>query len=234
MSEMILSVKDLNLTVKGKRLLENTNFSLRKGEYLAIGGICGSGKSVLIKSLLGLITSGLTGEILYHNIRKDEVTYIPQNTLDAREDFIGSAKEVIAIGLLTKLKCACMTDEHWQKVDDVLEKLHLTDVKDKKINKLSQWQRFKVKIARHLICDPKLLFIDCPSSTSNTKLKNELYKILKTLCSEKNITIVHITPEIKGISTFADKLLFLNKGDNSFWFGDSKQYTPEKPVEKEA
>lgn len=233
MKEIILSVKGLNLTVKGKHLLENINFSLDKGDYLAISGICGAGKSVLMKSLLGLITSGLSGEILYHNIKKDEVTYIPQNTLDLREEFLGTAKEVVAVGLLSRLKGGCMTEEHWQKVDELLSVLHLSDVKDKKINKLSQWQQFKVKIARHLICDPKLLFIDNPPSTSNTKLKTELYKILKNLCNERNITIVHITSEVKGISSFADKLLFLNKGDNSFYFGDTKHYMPVKNPEKE-
>ncbi|MDR3258430.1 MAG: ATP-binding cassette domain-containing protein [Fusobacteriaceae bacterium] len=228
MREVILSVKDLNLTVKGKNLLENINFSIDKGEYLAISGICGSGKSILIKSLLGIVTAGLTGEIHYHNIGKDEVTYIPQNILDIKDDFIGSTKEIVAIGLLSKLKGRCMTEESWVKVDEILELLNLSEVKDKKINKLSHWQQFKVKIARHLIIDPKLIFIDSPSSTSNTKLKNELYKVLKDICNNRNTTIIHITQEVKGISPFADKLLFLNKNDNSFYFGDIKNYIPTK------
>lgn len=224
MNEVVLSVKNLSLIVRKKSLLENINFSVNKGDYIAISGLSGSGKSVLIKSLLGLVTEGLSGEILYHGIGTGDVTYIPQNALDAKDDFVGTTKEVIAIGLFTKKKGRPLEESDWIRVDEMLDILNLSDVKDKKINKLTQWQQFRVKIAKTLIVHPKLIFIDTPPSSINTKSKGELYKILKNLCEKYEITIIHIVPELKGILSHANKVLFLDNKNKDYYFGISKEF----------
>jgi len=228
MSEVILTVKNLNLIARKKTLLENVNFSLSKGDYLAVSGLSGSGKSVLIKSLLGLVTDGLSGEILYHGIGKGEVTYIPQNAMETKDDFVGTAKEVIAVGLFAKKKGRPLEEGDWNKVDDMLETLNLTDMKDKKINKLTQWQQFRIKIAKTLIVYPKIIYIDTPPSSINAKSRNELYKILKTLCEKHDITIVHIVPDLKGIVNYADKVLFLDSKNQDHYFGDSKNFNAKE------
>ncbi|MGF6907520.1 ATP-binding cassette domain-containing protein [Fusobacterium sp. PH5-44] len=233
MNEVILSVKDLSLIVRKKSLLENINFSISKGDYVAISGLSGSGKSLLIKSLLGLVTEGLSGEILYHGIGTGDVTYIPQNALEAKDDFLGTAKEVIAIGLFTRKKGRPLEEGDWEKVDEMLEILNLSDVKDKKINKLTQWQQFRVKIAKTLIVHPRIIFIDTPPSSINIKSKGELYKILKNLCEKYEITIIHIVPELKGILTQANKVLFLDNKTKDYYFGGSKGFsTYEKEKER--
>ena len=75
MSDIILTVDNFSLNIKNRAVLQNVTFNVERGDYLAIGGIPGSGKSSLIKSMLGLITTGIEGEIAYHNIGKDAVSY---------------------------------------------------------------------------------------------------------------------------------------------------------------
>ena len=63
MSNYILTVDDFCLSYKNRNILENLSFSVERGDYLAIGGVPGSGKSTLIKSVLGLINNGISGNI---------------------------------------------------------------------------------------------------------------------------------------------------------------------------
>ena len=156
--ENILTVENFCLLYKNRSVLENLSFIVKKGDYLAIGGVPGSGKSTLIRSILGLVNTGISGDISYHNIRKDEVSYIPQNSMQQKENFLGTVREVIAVSLLSKKRGRAFKEEDWDKVDNLLKRLNLYDIKDQKINKLNKGQQLRANLAKHLITDPKLLF----------------------------------------------------------------------------
>lgn len=228
MSNNILTVENFCVLYKNRSILENLSFSVEKGDYLAIGGIPGSGKTTLIRSILGLISIGISGNISYHNIKKDEVSYIPQNVIQQKESFLGTIREVVAISLLSRKKVRIFEDSDWEKVDMILKKLNLYEIRDKKINKLTKGQLLKANLAKHLINNPKLLFIDTPNSTIDMKSKLELYEILKKLCFEDNLTVIFITYSVKDVCEYANKLLFLRKKDRSYYFGNSKDFFKEK------
>lgn len=228
MSNCILTVDDFCLSYKNRNILENLSFSVEKGDYLAIGGVPGSGKSTLIKSILGLINSGISGNIHYHNLKKAEVSYIPQNSIQQKENFLGSVREVVAVSLLSKKRGKIFNDEDWEKVDSLLKKLNLFDIKDNKINKLTKGQLLKASLAKHLINEPKLLFIDSPSSTLDIKHKLEFYQILKNFCETDNLTVIFITHNIKEICQYANKLLFLKKKDRTYYFGNPQEFFKDK------
>lgn len=228
MNNCILTVDDFCLSYKNRNILENLSFFVEKGDYLAIGGVPGSGKSTLIKSILGLINSGISGDIHYHNLKKAEVSYIPQNSIQQKENFLGSVREVVAVSLLSKKRGKIFNDEDWEKVDSLLKKLNLFDIKDNKINKLTKGQLLKASLAKHLINEPKLLFIDSPSSTLDIKYKLEFYQILKNFCETDNLTVIFITHNIKEICQYANKLLFLKKKDRTYYFGNPQEFFKDK------
>ena len=155
MSNYILTVDDFCLSYKNRNILENLSFSVERGDYLAIGGVPGSGKSTLIKSVLGLINNGISGNIEYHNIKKVDVSYIPQNSMQQKENFLGTVREVVAVSLLSKKRGRAFTEEDWEKVDNLLRRLKLFDIKDNKINKLTKGQQLKASLAKHMITDRK-------------------------------------------------------------------------------
>lgn len=226
--ENILTVENFCLLYKNRSVLENLSFVVQKGDYLAIGGVPGSGKSTLIRSVLGLVTSGISGNISYHNIKKDEVSYIPQNLSQQKENFLGTVREVIAVSLLSRKRGRAFTEEDWSKVDNLLKRLGLYEIRDAKINKLNKGQQLKANLAKHLITEPKLLFIDSPNSTLDMKNKLDFYHTIKKLCDEDNLTVIFITHNIKEICQYANKLLFLNKKDKSYYFGDSHEFFKNK------
>ena len=202
MSNYILTVDDFCLSYKNRNILENLSFSVERGDYLAIGGVPGSGKSTLIKSVLGLINNGISGNIEYHNIKKVDVSYIPQNSMQQKENFLGTVREVVAVSLLSKKRGRAFTEEDWEKVDNLLRRLKLFDIKDNKINKLTKGQQLKASLAKHMITEPKLLFIDSPNSTLDMKNKLDFYQTIKMLCDEDKLTVIFITHNIKEICQY--------------------------------
>lgn len=228
MSDIILTVDKFGLNIKNRTVLQNISFNVERGDYLAIGGVPGSGKSSLIKSMLGLITTGIEGEIAYHNIGKDEVSYIPQNIMQTKEEFPGTAREIVAIGMISRNRGKIMGESDWEKVDDLLRDMGLFEVRDKKINKLNTLQQLKVNMAKHMITNPKLIYIDNPSSTLDVKSKVNFYEMVKKFCDEKQLTVIFITHNIKEISNFANKLLFLRKREKDFYFGDCASFIKER------
>lgn len=228
MSNYILTVDDFCLSYKNRNILENLSFSVERGDYLAIGGVPGSGKSTLIKSVLGLINNGISGNIEYHNIKKVDVSYIPQNSMQQKENFLGTVREVVAVSLLSKKRGRAFTEEDWEKVDNLLRRLKLFDIKDNKINKLTKGQQLKASLAKHMITEPKLLFIDSPNSTLDMKNKLDFYQTIKMLCDEDKLTVIFITHSIKEICQYANKLLFLKKKDRTYYFGDAQEFIKDK------
>ncbi|WP_130890724.1 MULTISPECIES: ATP-binding cassette domain-containing protein [Fusobacterium] len=228
MNDIILTVENFGLTIKNRKVLENISFNIERGDYLAIGGVPGSGKSSLIKGLLGLVNAGITGNISYHNIGKGEVSYIPQNIMQLKEEFPGTAREIVAIGMISRKRGRCLEDGDWEKVDELLKLFNLYELKDKKINKLTALQQLKINAAKHLITEPKLIYIDNPSSALDLKSKIDFYSTIKRICDEKEITVIFITHNIKEISNFANKLLFLRRKEKTFYFGDCKDFIKDK------
>ena len=228
MSNCILTVNGFYLSYKNRNILENLSFSVEKGDYLAIGGVPGSGKSTLIRSILGLVNTGISGEIEYHNIKKMEVSYIPQNAMQQKENFLGTVREVVAVSLLSKKRGRAFTEEDWEKVDNLLKRLNLYDIRDNRINKLTKGQQLKASLAKHLITEPKLLFIDSPNSTLDMKNKLDFYQTIKRLCDEDKLTVIFITHNIKEICQYANKLLFLKKKDRTYYFGNPQDFIKDK------
>ena len=224
MSNSILTVANYNMSYKNSHILKDLAFSVDKGDYLAIGGVPGSGKTTLVKSILGLVTKGITGDIEYHNIGKDEVSYMPQNLLQQKEKFLGTAREVVAVAYLPQKKGRPFDAEDWKKVDKLLKKLDLAAVKDKKITKLTKGQQLKVNLAKLLINDPKLIFIDSPTSTIDNKNKLDFYDTVQKLCKKDGLTVIFISNNIKEICEYANKVLFLRKKDRTYYFGDTKEF----------
>ena len=228
MNDIILTVENFGLTIKNRKVLESVSFDIERGDYLAIGGVPGSGKSSLVKGLLGLINTGITGNISYHNIGKGEVSYIPQNIMQIKEEFPGTAREIVAIGMISRKRGRCLEENDWEKVDELLKLFNLYELKDKKISKLTALQQLKINVAKHLITEPKLIYIDNPSSTLDLKSKVDFYSTIKRICDEKEITVIFITHNIKEISNFANKLLFLRRIEKTFYFGDCKDFIKDK------
>ena len=213
----ILVCENLNFKYDKELVLENINFTLKFGDFLAIIGPNGGGKSTLAKILLNLLKP-TSGRIKYPNIElfnKDSlIGYTPQDT-SINKDFTIQAFDVVLMGFLEKRFFGYkLTKQNKKEALEIMEKLNIHHIKNRKIGDLSGGQRQRVLIARALCGNPKLLIFDEPTSNIDLPTREEIYKLLKEINS--NHTIIVITHDISNLLEYASDVLFINKELLSF------------------
>ena len=214
--EPIFEIKHVSYQYPDKNALNDINFSITKGEFLAIVGPNGSGKSTLLKLILGLLPLQ-KGDILVNgtSIKKINnqkgIGYVSQKANRAANGFPATVKEVVRSGLVqVKPIFKRFNKQDEQKVDQILERLNIEHIKDKNISALSGGQQQRVFIARALISDPSVLVLDEPTVGIDAKHVASFYELLADLKAE-GITILLVTHDIGVVADTATKVACLNE-----------------------
>lgn len=217
----LIEFKNVCLGYDGKVVLDNINFSIKKGDFLTIVGPNGSGKSTLIKGLLGLLPP-MKGKITYPNIKKNFIGYMPQIT-KVDGNFPASVYEIVLSGCLNRLgNKPFYGKKEKELVIKNLDVLKILDLKNKKFSELSGGQRQKVLLARCLCSTSKLLILDEPSNNLDYNSKLEIYDLIKQLNKEEKITVILITHDLDKEDLLGNKVISLKTED--FALGDIKEY----------
>ena len=198
---VILEMKDIVKDYSGFKAVDHVDFSLHKGEIVAIIGPSGSGKSTLLRCINGLnsITSGeidLEGEtgmvfqhfnLFPHMTCLENITYAPIKVKKIpKEKAIARAKELLKmVGLETK---ADVYPAH-----------------------ISGGQKQRVAIARALAMDPDIMLFDEPTSALDPEITGEVLNVMKEL-AEKHTTMIVVTHEMGFAKEVADRVVFMSDG----------------------
>lgn len=214
---MIIEISDLAFSYESQTILENVNVTVKEGEYLAIVGPNGGGKTTLIKIILGLLKP-YTGDVSLFGIPAGKfndrhlIGYVPQRISSIERFFPANVGEVVMTGLTGKIgMLKRVRKEYFEAVDKVLEIAGIWDLKKKLIGELSGGQRQKVFIARAMVSEPKLLIFDEPSTGVDIASQEQFYLFLRKINKENGITIVFVSHDIDVISKEASQILCLNK-----------------------
>ena len=216
-----ITCKNLTLGYENRAIQENLNFSINTGDYLCIVGENGSGKSTLMKTLLHL-QPPISGTIeLGDGLRKNEIGYLPQQTLVQR-DFPASVKEIVLSGCQGR----CGWRPFYNKEDKEIarksmEKMMIQDLQDRCYRELSGGQQQRVLLARALCAAKKILLLDEPVSGLDPKVTAEMYQLIQDLNKKDEITIIMISHDIEAAVRYATHILHI--GEHCF-FGTKKQY----------
>ena len=216
-----ITCKNLTLGYENRAIQENLNFSINTGDYLCIVGENGSGKSTLMKTLLHL-QPPISGTIeLGDGLRKNEIGYLPQQTLVQR-DFPASVKEIVLSGC----QGCCGWRPFYNKEDKEIarksmEKMMIQDLQDRCYRELSGGQQQRVLLARALCAAKKILLLDEPVSGLDPKVTAEMYQLIQNLNKRDGITIIMISHDIEAAVRYATHILHI--GEHCF-FGTKKQY----------
>lgn len=216
---MLNNFKDNVIEVKHltfKTILNDISFEIRRGDYAAIIGPNGGGKSTLIKLLLGLIAkeSGdikLFGQTPSFKVLKN-IGYVSQGISKLDENFPISVNEVITLGLIAnKSLFGRVNQKDKIAIDGVLEKMNIAELKNARISELSGGQRQRVMIAKALVNQPKVLILDEPNTGVDKQSQINFYALLKDLNSKENITILFVTHDLGVIVDDINKVLCINQ-----------------------
>lgn len=213
----VFEVKNLFYQVNGQKILQNISLSVLPGDYCAIIGPNGGGKTTLIRLLLGLGTPTqgeikLFGQALGHFKRWDKIGYVPQRAAQLDQNFPATVSEVVKMGCIVKQGLfKRMRPEDKEAVHEAMVKMDVLDIQDKLIGELSGGQRQRVMIARALASKPEVLILDEPNTGVDVVSQQRFYKLLRELNRHENMTIIFITHDIGVIVDDIGRLFTINQ-----------------------
>lgn len=198
----IIELENVTVQWGDKPILNNISFSVCNGDFIAITGPNGGGKTTLLKTILKLI-SPTSGTVNY--FKKLIIGYLPQkNMIDSH--FPVTLKELIASGLLSS---KLSDEEKCVRVGEMLKLVKLEEFANNPIGTLSGGQLQRGLLGRAIISDPELIVLDEPLSYIDKHFEADIYEILETL--SRKATIILVSHEMTTISTMANRHLIVDK-----------------------
>lgn len=204
----VLKVKNLSFEYSDTKVLNDISFSLNRGEFLGIIGSNGTGKSTLIKLILGLLKP-TSGEI--EVIASGGCGYVSQKAASFNTSFPATVSEVVAANLYNKKGFFKRNSkEDMEKVQIALKRVGMGEYAGKLIGKLSGGQQQRVFIARALVSEPQILFLDEPTVGIDAKSVVRVTELIKDL-NKSGITIIMTNHDTHSLTSLANKLLVLDE-----------------------
>jgi lipoprotein-releasing system ATP-binding protein len=218
---IILKAENLSKSLEGEipvTLINNVNIEINSGEFVAITGLSGSGKSSLLY-LLGLLDKPSHGNILLEG--KDVFKYDDKILADIRLSKIGFIFQFhFLLPEFTALENVCLPMEQLGKLSsseiirkskEILASLELEQHMHKLPNQLSGGQSQRVAIARALANDPLLVLADEPTGNLDSASSKNVQKILRNVATQNGRTVIVVTHDA-GFANLADKIIHIIDG----------------------
>lgn len=210
MVDKVLEVKNISYSINGMKILENINLSLEEGDYLAVIGPNGGGKSTLLKIILGILEPD-EGEARIFGKKPKKVRkltgYLPQKVI-FDQDFPINVFETVLTGRYKGLFKGYNREDK-KAVEKALRSVEMFDYKDRQISRLSGGQMQRVFIARAIVRNPKLLLLDEPMASVDPEMQQSFYELLSEL--NKKMTIILVSHDVGTVSGKVNKIACLNR-----------------------
>ncbi|MHA1129606.1 MAG: metal ABC transporter ATP-binding protein [Candidatus Helarchaeota archaeon] len=216
---LLIEIQNLSVAYQSVIALHDVNLNIHKGEHIGITGPNASGKTTLLKSILGIVKP-FTGFVkIYHqNIFKSrlskkmrhKIAYVPQSTAVER-NFPALVEEVVMMGRYAQIGVfRPITPKDKAIVEDALRHMKLFEFAKRPIGHLSGGQQQKVLIARALAQEPEILLLDEPTSSLDFKIVQELGQLIEQLHKTMHLTIIEVNHNLNLLRNLCDRLIVLN------------------------
>ncbi|MDR6225335.1 metal ABC transporter ATP-binding protein [Desmospora profundinema] len=229
MMNQVLELRGIHFSYGQQAVLEEVDLSLGKGQFLGLVGPNGSGKSTLVKLALGSLLPD-HGEVRLfktplHQFRDwSRIGYVSQKANSFNLGFPATVREVVASGLYGKMGLfRRMTRKHWERVDEAIDQVGLSEYGHRNIGRLSGGQQQRAFIARALVSDPDLLILDEPTVGVDARSTEQFYELLAHLHREKGLALLLVSHDIGAITAYVDRIACLNR--RLFFHGNPNEFS---------
>lgn len=207
MNEKIVEIKNLTFRYHEENILEHLNLNIYRGDFIGIIGANGTGKSTLMKLILGQLRAD-EGEILFHGIDKTgDIGYVPQLAIGSSYEFPITVFELVSLSLYEEIRgFHRIKKQHRDAVHFALEQVKMKPYRNHLYSQLSGGQRQRVLIAKALVNAPDFIILDEPTNGIDKESKKSLTALLSHLNRQHGITIVMITHDVEEIVTVTNHI----------------------------
>lgn len=200
---MILDVNDLSMRFDNKTVFKDISFKLEKGSTTALLGPNGTGKTTLIKILMGMLTPTSGSYKFADNVK---IGYVPQfRNIDSEYP--------LSIRAFIELNASLFkTKKVKEQVDQQLVETHLDKIQNTRMGEASGGQKQRAYLAQALLDHPNMIILDEATASLDPAAKEELMDLIHHLNKEHKITVLFVTHDIPLASKYMSDYLYLNKG----------------------
>jgi zinc transport system ATP-binding protein len=208
----VVEFENVSFSYDGHEVLKDVNFRVPERDFLALLGPNGGGKTTLIKLCVGLLRPK-KGVVRVFGVDpgkvKHRIGYVPQD-INRNKEFPISVFDVVMTGRLAKKRGLrrSITEDDRRKVEEILEQMHLSSYRNRRIGELSGGQKQRVFIARALVGDPEILFMDEPTASVDPAFQTELYALLRQL--NEKLTIIVVSHDMSVLSSYVKSIACVN------------------------
>jgi zinc transport system ATP-binding protein len=202
MKEIAVKFESVSFSYGDVHVLENASFHIHKGEFVAMVGPNGSGKTTVLKLLFGLEKPAAGTVNIFGN-----VSYVPQQP-PADNMFPITVHDIVRMGLLRPLKG--YSRGHESAINEALEKTGIADLAQRPYRSLSGGQKRRSLVARALAAKPDLLVLDEPTANMDSESEKRLYEALAFY--KGGTTILIVTHDTEFVTSLTDRVLCLGEG----------------------
>ncbi len=224
----MIEIKNLKKSFGNKTILTDVNLTLGTGKCNLIIGSSGSGKTVLMKCLVGLFEPD-SGQVLYDGISLTEISVDERKQLRQKIGmlFQGSAlfdsmtveqNIKFSLDMFTRMRHR----EKIKKVNEVLDRVNLKDSNKKFPSEISGGMKKRVGIARAIVLNPQYLFCDEPNSGLDPQTSLVIDKLIQDITLEYKITTVINTHDMNSVMEIGDHIIYMFQGKKQ-WEGNKEE-----------
>ncbi|WP_321428933.1 metal ABC transporter ATP-binding protein [uncultured Methanolobus sp.] len=214
--DIVLKVSNLDVYRGNSNIIREAGFSIHKGDYVGIIGPNGGGKTTLILSILGEIehekgSIELFGQDTASFTQWDKVAYIPQNAIEFDYHFPLSVKELVSLGRVRKSNLfRRLNSQDWDKVNEAMDLMGISDLANRRIGQLSGGQKQRAFVAKALVRDPEVLFLDEPITGMDFETQERFYKTLSNLNLHRKLTILVVSHDLTAVFCRMSRVICVN------------------------
>lgn len=202
---LLLKIENVSMKREDRLVLDNISLDVAKGDFIAITGPNGGGKTTLLRILLGLLRP-TSGRVVFPEAVRPSFGYLPQkNAIDSH--FPITVEDVIESGLLTEN--GIDRKQKSELVDSTLALTGLTELRRRPIGKISGGQLQRTLLGRAIIRKPEVLVLDEPLSYIDKRFESKLYDIIRQL--SEHATILLVSHEMSEIASMANRHIIIDR-----------------------
>jgi len=210
-TNILIQFKNVTLGYGRRTVLSDLNFSIHDGEFFAIIGANGSGKTTILRALLGILKPR-QGLIEFRDGKRLRFGYVPQRGI-LDEIFPLTAREIVLMGCYGRLGILRRpTPADRALAESNLDRVGIAALAGKRFGDMSGGQKQRVLIARALMAEAHAMVLDEPTDGMDLEGQHAILELIEKLRSESGVTVIYVTHRLNELANNAQRMLLLHEG----------------------